>query len=333
MNLYQQCLNLINQSSSIVITSHKSPDGDSIGSSIALYWFIKKLGKNVRICHPDAGPSYLDWIEGFEAIRCFEKESEEVTKLMKNADLIFCLDYNSSDRMGAEMGNLLDQSTAKKILIDHHPSPADFPDVLISDTNIGSTAQMIFELIEQSGKIDLLDIQMGSAIYLGIMTDTGSFRFPSVQARTHEILAKLLNIGVKHYEIHEKVFDSNTLDRLRLRGFATSDKIEVLENYPVAIISLTDEELQRFNFQKGDTDGLVNVALSIKGIMMAVVFVERDGLIKISFRSKGNWYVNQLAADHFEGGGHKYAAGGISKTSMEEAVHNFKTYLPEYAAH
>lgn len=331
MNLYKQIEKEIFAASHILITSHKSPDGDSIGSSLGLLHFIEKLGKNATICHPDPAPDYLTWLEGADSILTMQKDIQLVEAHFQKADLIFCLDYNASDRVGVEMQQLLVKSACKKIMIDHHPNPEGFVDITVSETAVCSTAQLIYELIEQSGHADLLDAKTGTPLYLGILTDTGAFRFPSVQPRTHEVLGKLLTAGVLHHLIHEQLNDNNTLSRLRLQGFATSEKLEVLEDYHAAIISMTEEELKRFNAQKGDTDGLANIALSIKGIKIAISLYEKEGKIKMSFRSKGKENpVNVLAADHFEGGGHANASGGISELSMTDTLNKVKNLLPVY---
>jgi phosphoesterase RecJ-like protein len=330
INTYKAIVAAIQEAKNIVITSHKSPDGDSIGSSLALYHFIAALGKSSVVCHPDKAPNFLLWVEGAFDIVSYEEQQDEVIQKMHDADLIFCLDYNSADRVGKDMQPLLEQASAKKIMIDHHMHPADFCEIIVSETSVCSTSQLIFELIDQSGNGEMLNESIGVPIYLGIMTDTGSFRFPSVQARTHEILAALIRTGIKHFEIHEKVYDTNTVDRLQLRGYALSEKLELIENYPVALISVTEEELNRFHYQKGDTEGLVNVALSVDSIKVAAFFAEKDGAVKISFRSKGDYFVNELANDHFEGGGHKYAAGGISYDSLENTINKFKSLIPTY---
>jgi len=330
MEKYKAIVESIKNAKNIVISSHKSPDGDSIGSSLALYYFIESLGKNAVVCHADKAPLSLTWVAGAQDIVLYEENNEKVISLFQSADLIFCLDYNSPDRVGTEIEPFLVASNAKKIMLDHHMHPADFCEITISDTSACSTSQLIFELIDQSGNLHLLNEKIGTPMYLGIMTDTGSFRFPSVQARTHEILAELIKAGVKHYEVHEKVFDTNTVDRLQLRGYAIAEKLELLKDFPIAIISLTAAEMDRFNYQKGDTDGLVNVALSIEGIKAAAFFTERDGQVKISFRSKGDLFVNTLAMEHFAGGGHKYASGGISFDPLEKAIAQFKSLIPDY---
>ena len=299
MNIYQQILAEIQKASNIVITSHKSADGDSIGCSLGLLYFIEKLGKQATICHPDKRPDFLYWLDT-SAVLLMTDHEEAVKAKFETADLIFCLDYNATNRIGPEMQALLEQASARKIMIDHHLQPEQFPNLMVSQTGASSTSELIVELIDQSGHIELLDDKIGTPLYLGILTDTGSFRFPSVSPRTHEILALLLKAGVQHHLVHEVLSDNNTESRLRLQGYAMSEKLEVLSEYMVAIISLSKEELERFHYIKGDTDNLANQCLSIKGMRAAIVFTERDGIMKISFRSKGEENpVNVLAKENF----------------------------------
>ena len=330
MNIYKQIEAEIQAASHIVITAHKSADGDSIGSSLGLLYFIEKLGKKAIVCHPDKAPDFLDWLDR-SAILLMEETPEEVAEQMQKADLIFCLDYNAINRVGPKMQVLLEAATCNKIMIDHHLNPEDFPAITVSETTASSTSQLIVELIDQSGHINLLDEKIGTPLYLGILTDTGSFRFNSVKPRTHEILAKILAAGVKHHLIHEKLSDTNTESRLRLQGFAMSEKLEILYDYNVAIISLSKEELAKYNYKKGDTDSLANLVLSIKGMKAAIVFTERDGIMKISFRSKGAENpVNVLAKEHFNGGGHANASGGMSDVSVKETLEKLKELIPQY---
>jgi phosphoesterase RecJ-like protein len=330
MNIYKEIEAEIQASSHIVITAHKSADGDSVGSSLGLLYFIEKLGKKAVICHPDKAPDFLDILD-LSVIMLMTDVPEKVTASFQKADLIFCLDYNAADRVGTEMQALLEAATCKKIMIDHHLNPQDFPTIAVSETAASSTAQLIVELIEQSGHGDLLDTEIGTPLYVGILTDTGSFRFSSVQPRTHEVLSKLLAAGVQHHLIHEALNDTNTASRLRLQGYAMSEKMEIMEAYNVAIISLSKEELEKYHYKKGDTDSLANLALSIKGMKAAIVFSERDGIMKISFRSKGKENpVNVLAADHFNGGGHANAAGGASELSVTETLEKIKKLIPLY---
>jgi phosphoesterase RecJ-like protein len=330
MTLHQQITSAINEANNIVITAHKSPDGDSIGSSVGLYRFIKKMGKNVSICHPDKAPTFFNWLEEVNDILLFEVNPEDVTKKIDEADLLICLDYNNFSRVGDEMQKVLEQYKGKIVLIDHHLNPISTADILLSEPEICSTCQLIYEVISNSDKATLLDAHIATPLYLGIVTDTGSFRFPSVDSRTHQIIAEMLELGVVHNKVHEKTFDNNTLDRLKLRGYATSEKLELVHENRIAIISLTQTELNRFNYQKGDTEGLVNVALSIEGVKAAVMLTEQEKQIRMSFRGKDDYEVNVIASEQFSGGGHKYAAGGVSTLTLQETVELLKEKIPVY---
>jgi phosphoesterase RecJ-like protein len=330
MNIYKEIEAEIQAANHIVITAHKSADGDSVGSSLGLLHFIEKLGKKAVICHPDKAPDYLYWLDT-AAIVLMEENPEAVTAQMQKADLIFCLDYNATNRVGEDMQVLLEAATCKKIMIDHHLNPEDFATLTVSETTASSTAQLIVDLIEQSGHLDLLDEKIGTPLYLGVLTDTGGFKFNSVKPHTHIVLAKLLAAGVAHHLVHEKLNDTNTESRLRLQGYAMSEKLEILYNYNVAIIALSKEELAKYNYKKGDTDGLANLVLSIKGMKVAIVFTERDGMMKMSFRSKGSENpVNILAKEHFDGGGHANAAGGRSDLTITETVEKLRKLIPQY---
>ena len=330
MNQSHEILKLVEQAQSIVITSHKSPDGDSIGSSLALFHLLKKWNKSVRVVHPDPAPTFLHWIRGQEEIIDFERNAGKAKEALAQADLIFCLDYNEPSRVGDAMQPFLVESKAQKVMIDHHLHPADFCQQVISDTSASSTCELVYKWIKEIGHLDDLDEISGAAIYLGIMTDTGSFRFPSVSAFTHEAIGDLIRRGVKHFLIHEAVYDTNTVDRIKLRGFALSEKLVCLNDIHVGYASLSEAELNRFHYQKGDTEGLVNQILGIQGIKMAVLFVEKEGKVKISFRSKGDYYVNELAKTHFDGGGHAYASGGISSETLEKTVEKFVTFVKDF---
>lgn len=326
----KQSIELIKNSKNIIITSHRSPDGDSIGSSLSLYHFLKNLGVKSTICHPDQMPYFLKWLNGAEDILTLEQHKDEVNNHFKQADLIFCLDYNDPSRVG-KLEELLRESSAKKIMIDHHQNPnTTFFDILFSDSNNSSTSQLIYEFIEAANKTDLIDEHVGTPMYCGIMTDTGSFRFPSTTAKTHLIIADLINKGVKNSTIHEKVFDTNTISKIKLTGYALSEKLTLIENDTIGYIALTQEELKKFNYKKGDTEGLVNQILSINGIKLACFMKEESGIIKMSFRSKGENYVNVMASENFSGGGHIYAAGGKYEGKIEDAIKKFVTVVPNY---
>lgn len=320
----------IGAAKNIVITAHKSPDGDSIGSSLALYHYLKQEHDHITICHPDIAPSFLAWMPGFDQIQTQEANENRVAQLMNEADLIFCLDYNAPGRIG-KMDDLLAKSTAHKIMIDHHRDPdTEFVSLMFSDHLSCSTAQLIFELIEARNDLAKINMAISESIYTGIITDTGSFRFSSVSPKTHQIAAFLIENGLNNAAVHEHIFDTNTENRIKLVSYSLLEKLVIMRDYETAYISLTQAEQERFHAAKGDTEGLVNQALSLEGIKMAVFFKESDGIIKISFRSVGQIPVNDLARGHFYGGGHQNAAGGKHIGKMEDAVSKFVTILPNF---
>lgn len=321
----------LDEANQIVIVAHKSPDGDAIGSALGLYHYLVKKQYCVLVCLPDPTPSIFDWMEGFDKVLNLEQNHQDVSRAIKRADLIFCLDFNAMHRTGKEMEELLLESKGFKVMIDHHLDPSDEFDVSFSQTSACATAQMVYDFIEANGDEDLITPIIGEPLYCGIMTDSGSFRFPSVTPRTHDIISKLLTRGVQNNKVHESVYDTNTLGRLRLRGFAINEKLELLEDYATAIMHITEEELEQFDYKNGDTEGLVNVGLSIEGITRSIFLKESFGLIKISFRSKGtNNPINTFASTYFSGGGHANAAGGKWEGTMEEAIKRIKEMLPEF---
>lgn len=316
----------IEKSQQVLITTHKSPDGDAIGSVVSWYFFFKNMGKKAHVLIPDRPADFLlPFLKDVE-YSIFDQGFSSDTSMF---DALYCLDYNGAGRVGKDMESFVLGFPATKVMIDHHPHPQDFCDITVSRPEVCSTAQLIFECIEEMGMLSCVDEASGNGIYLGIMTDTGSFRYPSVNAKTHEVLAYLLKIGVNHVKIHEAIYDVNTVSRLQLRGFAIAEKLELLPGLPIGFISLTLEELRRFDYQKGDTEGLVNVILSIDGISIAAFFVEQEDGIKISFRSKGKYFVNAFSAKNFGGGGHQYAAGGFSNDSLSVTIDRFRSLVGE----
>ena len=308
---------LLDHASSILITTHKSPDGDAIGSAAAFSRFVSAYGKNNHVLLPDAPASNLmSFLDGVSY-----SFFEDFDLLDSGYDLMICLDYNHPHRVGDKMKSFVLELNAPKIMIDHHPNPTEFCDLTISRPEVCSTAQLLYEVLQECQLHKYLTKEACEALYLGIMTDTGSFRFPSVTAKTHDVLKELLSIGVEAYTIHERVFDQNTKERVQLRSYAISNKFTQIEGTPIAYISLSQEELKRYEYQKGDTEGLVNVPLSIQGISISVFMKENeDGNVKMSFRSKGKYVVNEFAGKHFDGGGHKYAAGGFSHHSLAKTI-------------
>ena len=325
-----QTQKLIQSAEQIVITCHKNPDGDAIGSTLGLYMFLKKLGKNAQVIVPNDFPEFLKWLPQAQDILIFEKQHTKCSDLIANADLIFTLDFNAFHRTG-DMQTPLEQSNANFIMIDHHQQPDDFAVVTYSDTSICSTCQMVYHFIDYLGHLELLDAAIGSCLYTGIMTDTGSFRFRSTSSTTHRIIAHLIDLGTPNAEIHQNVYDNNSYSRLQLLGRSLSNLV-VIPELNTAYIHLNGSDLAEFNAQKGDTEGVVNYALSLKGIKVAALFKKNpdDNLVKISFRSKGDFSVNELARTHFDGGGHINAAGGRSSLSLSDTIEKFISILPDY---
>ena len=321
---------LLQSSKNVVITCHKGPDGDAIGSSLALYLYLKKHHKNVSVIVPDDFPYFLKWLPENEDILCYDTKKEDSDKLINDANLIFSLDYNSLSRTG-DMATILKSSEAKFIMIDHHQQPDEYAEVTYSDTTICSTCQMVYHFIESLGDLQLIDKSIANCIYTGIMTDTGSFRFRSTTSTTHRVIANLIDIGIDNSKIHQNVYDSNSYNRLQLLGKSLTN-LKVITELNTAYISLSAAELEKYNAQKGDTEGVVNYALSLQGIKLAAIFKEdlNSGLVKISFRSKGDFSVNEFARTHFNGGGHTNAAGAASNLPLKDTLDKFISILPNY---
>jgi phosphoesterase RecJ-like protein len=330
----QQILNAFREALSrprrVVITTHHKPDADALGSSLGLAGYLKKKGHQVSVISPTDYPAFLAWMNGNDEVIIFNEGNEaRSAQLVADAELIFCLDFSSLARIN-ELGELVRQSPAEKVLIDHHLEPEDFAKYSFWTTEAASTAELVFQLILDLGDQKLIDTEIAEALYSGIMTDTGSFKHPSTTARTHEIVAALIRAGANVHKVSKLVYDTNSLERLRFMGFALSEKLQVLTEYNTAYIAISAEELQQYQSKTGDTEGLVNYALSVQGVVMAALIVERQEAIKISFRSIGDFSVNAFARSHFEGGGHKNAAGGVSYQSLEETVNKFVGLLPQY---
>jgi len=316
----------------IVVTTHKNPDGDAIGSAMAMHHFLQSIGKNPITILPDAAPDFLHWVKDYSQCVIAEEFPQKASDAIAEADLIFSLDYNHLLRVGEFVCGLLEKSSAPFILIDHHQQPGEFPVVTYSDTKACSTCEMVFRFIEQCGWKGHLNIDIASCIYLGIMTDSGSFRFHNVSDDTHRIAGELIALGLDHAEIHRNVYDTNLMDKLKLIGYALSEKLVVMAEHSTAFISLDKEELKRYNYRQGDTEGLVNQALSIRGVKLAAFFREGNNEIKTSFRSKGTFDVNAFARAHWQGGGHINAAGGMSSESMTDSLEKFRSLSAQYSS-
>jgi len=312
----------------IVIVPHKNPDGDAIGSSLGLYHYLKLKGHHVSIIAPNDYPEFLKWIPGEDIIIKHDTETEKSDVLIKNADIIFTLDFNALHRTG-NMESILAVANATKIMIDHHQQPDDYAQYVYSDVTMCSTCEMIYHFIEMLDDVDSINSDIGTCLYTGIMTDTGSFRFRSTTSTTHRVIASLIDKGAKNAEIHNNVYDTNSFDRLQLLGCALNN-LKLVKEFNTAYITLSQEELNSFNFKKGDTEGVVNYALSLQDVVFAVIFIEhkKENIIKISLRSKGSFDVNTFARTHFNGGGHTNASGGRSELNLKSTVDKFISILP-----
>lgn len=316
--------------SNIVLTGHRSPDGDAVGSCLALWNHLKEGGIKSTVVLPDEFPGFLNWMNGQDDIVLHSLNPNRAEELLASADVLLCLDYNASSRVG-DLQPSLDSSKAFKVMIDHHQQPEDFVDIMFSDEKSCSTAEMVYRLIESWGEEGRVSAETASCLYCGIMTDSGSFRFPSVTPRTHRISAALCETGIDHSSIHAKVYDNNREGQLKLVGYAITEKLQVFPEYKAAIISLSSEELDRFGYEKGDTEGLVNRALSLEGVNFAAFLHESGDRVKMSFRSVGKFSVRDFSSNHFDGGGHHNAAGGASFDSLSDVVDKVISLLPEYA--
>ncbi len=308
----------------IAIIPHRSPDGDAMGSTLGLYHFLLKNKHQPVVISPNEFPEFLAWMPGSETVKIFEKDKKNCTQILEEAEIVFTLDFNALHRVG-EMEKVLENLTAPFVMIDHHQSPDDYATVTYSDTAFGSTCEMLYNFISFLGKKSDIDKTIGTCIYTGILTDSGSFRFPKTTGTTHRIIADLIDLGVENSEIPALLYDNSSYDRLQLLGRALQN-MKIFPVHKTTYTTLTQAELDQFNHIKGDTEGIVNYGLSVKGIVFTAIFIENkeEKIIKISLRSQGDFDVNLFAREHFNGGGHRNAAGGKSETSMQETVQKFE---------
>ncbi len=320
---YQALLELLSSPKKIAIIPHRSPDGDAMGSTLALYHLLLKLKHQPTLISPNNFPQFLSWLPGSEKVLIFENDKNNVSKVLQEAEIIFTLDFNALHRVG-EMEHTINKLKVPFVMIDHHQKPDDYAQFTYSDTSFGSTCEMLYQFITKLGFKNLIDKTIATCIYTGILTDSGSFRYPKTTGTTHRIVADLIDLGAENTEIPALLFDNNSYERLQLMGCAFQN-MKIITNKNTAYITLSQQELDNNNYQKGDTEGLVNYGLTIKGIIFAAIFIENkaENIIKISFRSQGNFDVNEFARNYFEGGGHINAAGGKSSLSMEETVLKF----------
>lgn len=323
----------ISQYKKVVIVSHVNPDGDAVGSSLAFYYFLLKFGIDVKIIIPNDFPSFLSWMPGIENILIFDKNSEKGVEYLNAADLICYLDFNHPSRTGLVHNDLCHCKKTPRLLIDHHRD-TDYSQFVmyLSEAETSSTSELVAELIQYHGFDKYLDDKVATCLLVGIMTDTGSFAHSIYHPETFEICGKMISPSVDYQLIHSKIYNTFSENRLRLLGFSISNRMTTLDEYHTAYIYLTKADLESFNYQVGDTEGVVNYPLMIDGIRMAVLITERQGVIRFSFRSKGNFSVHELARAHFNGGGHTNAAGGTLECCIDEAIRKFLDVLPQYKA-
>jgi phosphoesterase RecJ-like protein len=327
---FEELKGFLETSKNIVIIGHRNPDGDAMGSTLGLKHYLDKKGHHTTVVIPNGYPDFLHWLPGSENTYRFDRQNSQSQKAINSSEIIFLLDFNAFHRVGYDMQSTLEKYPNDFAMIDHHQQP-DEVKYMYSDVNICATCQMVYQFIEMNNDLELIDEEIATCLYTGIMTDTGSFRFRSTTSSTHRIIADLIDKGAQNNKIHNNVYDSNSYGRLLLLGQALSN-LQIFPEYKTAFITLTEAEKKKFDFQKGDSEGVVNYALSLKGIIFAAIFIEdtEQKTIKISFRSKGCLSVNQFSRNHFNGGGHDNAAGGKFDGSMKEAIQLFKELLPTY---
>ena len=330
MQSVNQIFPLLLQPHDVVITTHQKPDGDAMGSSLGLYNFLIQFGHRVTVISPTNWASFLNWMPGTKNVLDYERQTEEANKAIDAADWIFCLDFNTlnrTKRMEEKLGN----APAKRILIDHHQQPqVDKFSYGESDVSKSSTCEMVYDFIIASGHEDKINAEVAECLYAGVMTDTGSFRFPATTANVHKMVANLKERGLDHGPVHESLYDNFLENRFRFLGNALLNRMEVFYEYNTALIAIPQSDLIKYNIKTGDTEGLVNYPLSIQGIKLAAIIIDRGEERKSSFRSKDGFDVNTFARTYFNGGGHFNAAGGRTDDSLDATVWKFKKVIKKY---
>ena len=321
---------LLEQPKRIVITTHHKPDGDAMGSSLGLYNYLIQQGHHATVITPTDYPQFFDWMPGNGEVIIYTDHVAKSAGLIAAAEIIFCLDFNTLSRIN-EMGELIRNTDAVKVMIDHHLEPEDFDDYRHWDINACAAAQLVYDfIVNQLGHKELINKDVAACLYTGIMTDSGSFRLPNTTSAVHRTVADLIDAGAVNWRIHDLVYNNSSEMRLRYLGYCLSEKLQVLPEFNTAIITTNKDELKKYDVITGDTEGVVNYALSITGIRLAAFIVERTDRVKLSLRSKGDFPANDICKKYFNGGGHRNAAGGHSTDSLEQVINQFKLILPEY---
>lgn len=322
--------NLLSSPKNILITSHRNPDGDAIGSSLGLYHFLIQLGHNVKIAFPSEYPTIFAWMPDSDRILIYDLEPETTRDAIENAEIIFLLDFNSLDRID-KMGELIyaRQDEPFVAMIDHHLYPDSYPSYSLSDTSASSTSELVFDFIELVDGKRYLNRNIGDCLYTGIVTDTGSFRY-STSPKLFRTVAHLLEIGIDDYRLQDLIHNQQQERQLRILGYCLYHRMVILDEYRTAIISLSKQDYEKFDIRRGDTEGIVNFALTMRNIRLTFFVTEQPNIVKLSIRSKGNFDVQEIARTYFKGGGHKNAAGGMSNHSLDETINTIKAFLPTY---
>ena len=329
MQPIEKIYGLLDKPRKVVIIMHQKPDADAMGSSLGLFHFLKKLGHHPTVISPTNWAEWLKWMPGCQGVIDYEFSTEKAGAVLDQAEWVFCLDFNNMARTRS-MASRLRKLKCVKILIDHHQQPETESFAYgVSDTEKSSTSEMVYDFIVGSGHATVIDLDMAACLYAGVMTDTGSFRFPGASAAVHRMVAALKDTGLNHTQIHENLFDNFLENRLRFIGYVLQNKMDIFYEHNAALISVPWKDLVRFEIKTGDTEGLVNYPLSIQGIKMAALIIDRDEEVKCSFRSKGDFDVNTFARRYFDGGGHFNAAGGRSSDTLEQTVQRFIAALKE----
>jgi len=318
-----------NSSKSIIIVPHTNPDGDAMGSVLGLCRVLKNAGYKVNIVSPTKYPQFYHWMDGHDEVIIYSHHPKQAARAFSESDLLICMDFNQLSRLG-DMKTLVENFEGKKALLDHHPYPGDFADLVISDITYSSTAELIFTILRSTEFSEFIDLNAATSFFTGIMTDTGSFDFNVSNPNTFEAAAQLTKMGVDQLSIHSNVYDNYSADRMRLMGFCLSNRMTVYPEYHAACMYITLEDQKAFNFKTGDNEGFVNMPLSINGIIFSALFTEKEKYVKASFRSKGQFAVNEVSEKYFNGGGHRNAAGGEYFASMNETLAQFEKLLPEF---
>ena len=321
---------LLASTKKIVIIPHRNPDGDAMGSTLGLYHFLKKKGHTPTVISPNEFPDFLTWLPGSDTVKVFERDNGAAVNALKEAELVFTLDFNNLSRTGDAMEPVLAKLSVPFIMIDHHQEPGDYAVVTFSDTSYGSTCEMVYHFISGLGETELIDKTIASCLYTGIVTDSGSFRYPSTTGDTHRIVAEFIDKGIDNPGIHSLLFDNHSHSRIQILARSLQN-MKLLPEYKTSYTWLSHEDLASFGHNKGDTEGIVNYGLSVKGIILTAFFTENkdEGIIKISFRSKDGLDVNQYARKYFNGGGHINAAGGRSGESLDDTIQKFIATLAD----